>query len=92
MFSLRSDYLDQLDIGENFFGRDPLRNRFRLHKLGLDTARAAILEPAKLFDFGFESILVDQLILDLEQVGIAPSHLQIVCFFSMAKLEKFTKF
>jgi HEAT repeat protein len=80
LLSLRSEYLDRLDELELPLGRDPLRHRMRLYNLGPAGASAAIAEPAAAFGIKLESVLLEQLLADLEQVGIAPSQLQIVCY------------
>ncbi len=80
LLSLRSEYLDRLDALELPLGRDPLRHRMRLHNLGPAGANAAIAEPAAAFGIRLELPLLEQLLTDLEQVGIAPPQLQIVCY------------
>jgi HEAT repeat protein len=80
LFVLRSDYLGKLDEIEQEIRQDPLRYRMRLHNLGLGGASLAISRPAEDFKITIESALLDILLNDLEQGGIAPSQLQIVCF------------
>jgi len=80
LLSLRSDYLDRLDELESYIRRDPLQYRMRLYNLGQDEASAAIRNPALACEINLEHELLEQLLKDLEQEGIAPSQLQIVCY------------
>lgn len=80
LFSIRSDYIDKLDYFEELGIQDPLRFRIRLHNFGPTAASIAISKPAKDFDITIETNLIEKLIGDLEQGGISPSQLQIVCY------------
>ncbi len=77
---LREDFLGRLQTLEQHV--PGLMNvRFRLEKLGRENARAAIEEPARLFDLTWEPALVQTLLDDLydPETGISPPQLQIVC-------------
>jgi type II secretory pathway predicted ATPase ExeA len=92
LFSDRSlDVRLILVIREDFVGRlqgmeahvpGLLDVRFRLERLGRETARAAIEEPARLFGKSWQPDLVETLLDELEDEangGLAPPQLQIVC-------------
>ncbi len=78
---IREDFLGRLDaLSAELPGL--MDARFRLERLGREAARAAIEEPARLFNVGWESRLVQSLLDELyeaENGGVAPPQLQIVC-------------
>jgi hypothetical protein len=78
---VREDFLGRLQsLEESMPGL--LDVRFRLERLGREAARAAIEEPARLFNIAWEPALVQTLLDDLyaaDQGGVAPPQLQIVC-------------
>ncbi len=77
VLSLREDFLARL---AEFRQRIPaiFHNESRLGPLTLETARQAIVEPAKLLGIDVEADLVTRLLSDLETEGIEPPQLQIV--------------
>ncbi len=59
---------------------DPFKNEYYLSQLGLEQARAAVVEPAARHNVTFEPGLVDELLKVLSDRGqIAPPQLQLVC-------------
>ena len=86
VLSLREDFLARLS---EFRDRLPtiFHNEFRLDPLNTETAREAIVEPAKMLGLDVEPALVDRLIADLVHEGIDPPQLQIVCDTLFDKLE-----
>ena len=54
-------------------------NTFELHRLTPQQAVAAITRPLEHFDMTVEEALVEQLVADLDQEGVDPPQLQIVC-------------
>lgn len=80
LLSLRSEYIHNLDYIQELGIRDPLRYRIRLQNLGFAAANIAISEPARNFNIHLEPPLLEKLVGDLEQGGIVPSQLQIVCY------------
>lgn len=77
---VREDFLGRLQELESWLP-GLLDVRFRLERLGREAARAAIVEPAKLFNATWEPALVERLLDDLDEEGggVAPPHLQIIC-------------
>jgi HEAT repeat protein len=78
---VREDFLGRLQTMEKSIP-GLLDYRFRLERLGREATRAAIEEPARHFNVGWEPALVDRLLDDLaegEEGGVAPPQLQIVC-------------
>lgn len=76
---IREDFLGRLQTVEPQLP-DLLDTRFRLDRLGIEDARAAIEQPAGEFGIVWETELVDRLLQDLAgENGIAPPQLQIVC-------------
>ena len=80
-----------LVVREDFLGRlqsldlaipGLLDVRYRLERLGHESARAAIEEPARIFGIRWDESLVEHLLDDLytaDKGGISPPQLQIVC-------------
>lgn len=78
---LREDFLGRLQTLESVLP-DLLDVRFRLERLGREAARAAIVEPAKLFHVEWQPELVERLLDELDEGqgrGVAPPVLQVVC-------------
>jgi formylglycine-generating enzyme required for sulfatase activity len=79
VISLRSDYFVRLDELEEQIPTI-YDNKFRIDKLDVERAREAIVEPAAQFGLSYEPVLLDEMLKDLEESGIEPPHLQIVCY------------
>jgi hypothetical protein len=78
---VREDFLGRLQTLEELVP-GLLDVRFRLERLGREAARAAIEEPARLFNVTWEPALIQTLLDDLvesQDGGVAPPQLQIVC-------------
>lgn len=79
VFILREDFLALLDEARisipNIF-----TNSYRVTHLSREQAQLAIIEPALRAGIMFESVLLDRLLSDLDEEGIAPPQLQIICY------------
>jgi hypothetical protein len=81
VLSMREEYFHELD---DFRERVPSifhkSSNLRLRPLDDEQARAAIVEPAKVFGVVIQDALVETLIVDLRtDAGIPPASIQIVC-------------
>lgn len=76
--ALRDDFLPQLASLETLIP-GLLDQRYRLERLSWEGAAEAIVAPAARFGVTFAPGLVEQLLHDLWQGGVAPPQLQLVC-------------
>jgi len=74
----RDDFLPQLASLEKLIP-GLLDQRYRLERLSWEGASEAITGPAARFNVSFEPLLVERLLHDLWQDGVAPPQLQLVC-------------
>lgn len=80
LFSMREDYMGELDlINDKKCNINIYTNYVRLLKLDRNNALKAIYEPAKLFGITYEEGLLEQILDHLEDQGIDPPQLQIIC-------------
>jgi hypothetical protein len=75
---VRDDFLPQLASLEKLIP-GLLDQRYRLERLSWEGAGEAITGPAARFNVSFEPLLVESLLHDLWQGGVAPPQLQLVC-------------
>lgn len=78
VFVIREDFLAEMskfrpELPEIF------HNEYRLLPLSRAQAREAICRPVEQLGMAYEPSLVEQLLTDLDQDGVEPPHLQIVC-------------
>lgn len=59
--------------------RNPFENNYRLERLTRAEAEAVIAQPAARFGIAFEPMLLALLLDDLDQEGVAPPQVQLVC-------------
>lgn len=78
VLALRDDFLPQLASLETLIP-GLLDQRYRLERLSWEGAAEAISGPAARFGVTFAPLLVEQLLHDLWQGGVAPPQLQLVC-------------
>lgn len=79
VLALRGEWLSQLSKFRAYL-RDLFANELLLESLGQAEARQAIVEPAKLRGVAYDLAVVDRILADLDRGGIAPPHLQLVCW------------
>ena len=80
-FSLRDDYLGDLDEIAEFFPQDIFSQRYKLENLTREKALLAAVKPAEVFDLSIEETLLHKLIDDLEDQGLEAPNLQIVLHY-----------
>ncbi len=78
VLAVRDDFLPQLASLEKLIP-GLLDQRYRLERLTWEGAGEAITGPAARFNVSFEPLLVERLLHDLWQGGVAPPQLQLVC-------------
>ncbi|WP_423224595.1 SIR2 family protein [Candidatus Amarolinea aalborgensis] len=78
VLAVRDDFLPQLASLEKLIP-GLLDQRYRLERLSWEGAGEAITGPAARFNVSFEPLLVERLLHDLWQGGVAPPQLQLVC-------------
>ncbi len=76
--ALRSEYFGQLASFRPRI-RHPFGNDYRLNRFTRDEARIVIARPIEQRGLKFEDGLIDRLLDDLSQEGIAPAQIQLVC-------------
>ncbi|MCA9793032.1 MAG: SUMF1/EgtB/PvdO family nonheme iron enzyme [Candidatus Eremiobacteraeota bacterium] len=78
VFSMREDFLAEMS---EFEERLPtiLENRFRVRALEREQARQAMVGPARLFGLEWQPELVELLLDKIDDDGVDPPELQIVC-------------
>ena len=79
VLALRGEWLTQLSKLRSYLG-DPFANEMLLESLSRKEARQAIVEPALLGGVTYDAAVVDRILDDLDRGGIAPPHLQLVCW------------
>lgn len=78
VFILREDFLALLDEARTLIP-SIFTNSYRIVNLSVEQAQVAIIEPAKRVDLRFDPALINQLLDDLDERGISPPQLQIIC-------------
>lgn len=76
---LREDFLALLDEARKYLSTI-FTNSYRITNLSHDQAIAAIVEPARRARMDIEPALLDKLLSDLDEGGVAPPQLQIICY------------
>lgn len=79
VLALRGEWLSQLSKLRPYL-RDPFANEILLESLSREEAHQAIVEPAKLHGVVYDPAVVERILNDLDRGGIAPPHLQLVCW------------
>ncbi|MGE0490820.1 MAG: SUMF1/EgtB/PvdO family nonheme iron enzyme [Vulcanimicrobiota bacterium] len=78
VFSMREDFLAEMSEFEEHLP-SVLDNRFRVRALEREQARQAIVGPARLFGLEWQPELVELLLDKIDDDGVDPPELQIVC-------------
>jgi HEAT repeat protein len=89
VLSLREDYLSRLADLRDIVPMI-LYNVYRLKELSMESARDAIVEPARTFGISFESGLPETILRDMGSTEIAPPQIQIVCYKLYKSLDRAT--
>ena len=76
----RDDFIgDVAELMNEQAENDVLSKRFKLWKLGPEQTRQCIIRPARVFDLEYEPSLANQLVEDLDDRGVDPSQMQVLC-------------